>query len=55
MRKIVALGPPCGSHMAESMDVVHYIDGKHGQPIVTTVTEDSPIKLWHDTAWGPTR
>ena len=42
-----------GSHIAESMDIVHYIDAQHGQPIVTPVVENNPIKVWHDAAWGP--
>lgn len=40
-----------GSHMAESMDIVHYIDSQYGQQIVTPVVENSPIKTWHDAAW----
>lgn len=42
-----------GSHMAESMDIVHYIDGLYGEPIVATTGQNSPIKVWHDTAWRP--
>ena len=42
-----------GSHMAESMDIVHYLDGQHGEPVVTPVAENNSIKLWHDAAWGP--
>ena len=42
-----------GSHMAESMDIVHYLDGQQGEPVVTPVGENSPIKVWHDTAWRP--
>lgn len=38
-----------GSHMAESMDVVHYIDGRHDEPIVSSVT-DSAIEKWHKDA-----
>lgn len=38
-----------GSHMGESMDVVHYVDSQYGgEPIVTPVGENSPIKTWHD-------
>lgn len=39
-----------GSHMAESMDIVHYLDGQHGEPLVTPVGESSPIKEWNDAA-----
>lgn len=42
-----------GSHMAESMEIVHYVDAQYGEPIVTPVGENSPIKLWHDAAWRP--
>lgn len=42
-----------GSHMAESMGIVQYIDGQHGEPVVTPVGESSPIKVWHDAAWQP--
>lgn len=41
-----------GSHMAESMDIVHYIDGLDDNPVVTAV-ENSAIKGWHDAAWRP--
>ncbi len=41
-----------GSHMAESMDIVHYLDARYGQPLVTPVP-DSAIKAWHDAAWRP--
>ena len=41
-----------GSHMAESMDIVHTIDAQYGSPIVTPVA-DSAIKAWHDIAWKP--
>lgn len=42
-----------GSHMAESMEIVHYIDNKHGQSIVAPAPENSLIKVWHDAAWRP--
>jgi glutaredoxin 2 len=42
-----------GSHMAESMDIVHYVDEHYGEQIVTPVGENSPIKVWHAAAWGP--
>ena len=42
-----------GGHMAESMDIVHDIDQRHEEPIVTPVAENSPIKTWHDAAWRP--
>ena len=42
-----------GGHMAESMDIVHYVDALHGERVVTPVAENSPIKVWHDAAWGP--
>lgn len=42
-----------GSHMAESMEIVHYLDGKHGEAVVKTAPENSPIKAWHDAAWKP--
>ena len=41
------------SHMAESMDIVHYVDGLHGTPVVGKAEENSAIKLWHDAAWRP--
>ncbi|RDE10416.1 glutaredoxin 2 [Pelagibacterium lacus] len=41
------------SHMAESMDIVRYVDGLHGTPVVTPVEDNSAIKLWHDAAWRP--
>ena len=41
-----------GSHMLESMDIVHYVDGRYGEPIVVAATQDSGIKAWHDAAWG---
>lgn len=41
------------SHMAESMDIVHYVDGLHGAPVVGPAKENSAIKLWHDAAWRP--
>lgn len=47
------LQKPDGSHMAESMDIVHYVDGLQGTPVVTPVAENSAIKLWHDAAWRP--
>lgn len=47
------LEKPDNSHMAESMDVVHYVDGLDGSPIVASVTDNSAIKLWHDAAWRP--
>lgn len=42
-----------GSHMAESMDIVHYIDEHYGESVVTPVGENSPIKVWHAAVWGP--
>lgn len=42
-----------GSHMAESMEIVHYIDSQHGEPIVTPAGDNSPIGVWHDAAWRP--
>lgn len=42
-----------GSHMAESMDIVYYLDQTHGEPVVATAPENSPIKVWHDAAWRP--
>ena len=42
-----------GSHIAESMDIVQYVDGQYGEPVVTPVGENSPIKVWHDAAWRP--
>lgn len=42
-----------GSHTAESMDIVHYIDSGYGQPLVSPVGKDSPIQRWHDKAWRP--
>jgi glutaredoxin 2 len=42
-----------GSHMAESMDIVHYVDEQYGEPVVMPVGENSPIKVWHDAAWLP--
>lgn len=42
-----------GSHIAESMDIVHHLDGQYGKPVVTPVAENSPIKVWHDAAWRP--
>lgn len=42
-----------GTHMAESMDIVHYVDGLHGTPVVAPLEENSAIKLWHDAAWRP--
>lgn len=47
------LQKPDNTHMAESMDIVHYVDDLHGTPIVAPVEENSPIKLWHDAAWRP--
>lgn len=41
-----------GSHMAESMDIVHYVDERYGEPEVAPVA-DSAIQTWHDTAWRP--
>lgn len=42
-----------GSHIAESMDIVHYVDGLDGKPAVTATPENSAIKVWHDAAWRP--
>ena len=39
-----------GSHMAESMDIVHYVDAQEGDPLVTPVGESSPIQEWNDAA-----
>lgn len=41
------------SHLAESMDIVHHVDGQHGELIVTPTEENSPIKVWHGAAWRP--
>lgn len=40
-----------GSHMAESMDIVHYLDGLQGDVLVTPTESDSPIQVWHKAAW----
>ena len=37
-----------GSHMAESMDIVHYLDEQHGDKIVKSLAEDNPFQAW----WG---
>lgn len=42
-----------GTHMAESMEIVHYLDARHGEAIVKTAPENSPIKVWHNAAWRP--
>lgn len=42
-----------GSHMLESMDIVHYVDERYGQPLVAGAVQDSAIKAWHDGAWMP--
>lgn len=42
-----------GSYMAESMDIVRYVDGQYWQSIVAPAPEDSQIKGWHDAAWRP--
>lgn len=42
-----------GSHMAESMDIVHYLDGRDGQPLVAPVAQGSAIQRWHEAAWMP--
>lgn len=47
------LQKPDDSHMAESMEIVHYVDGLHGTPVVAPAEENSAIKLWHDAAWRP--
>lgn len=39
-----------GSHMAESMDVVHYLDEQYGDKIVTPLEEGNPFKAWWDAA-----
>jgi len=39
-----------GSHMAESMDVVHYLDEQHGEKIVSPLAEGNPFKAWWDAA-----
>lgn len=39
-----------GSHMAESMDIVQYIDGQYGDKIVAPLKEEDPFKAWWDTA-----
>jgi len=47
------LEKPDGSHMAESMEIVHYVDGQHGETVVTPTGENSPIRVWQETAWRP--
>ena len=42
-----------GSHMPESMAIVHHIDQHHGTPVALAVPENSPIRLWHETVWRP--
>lgn len=39
-----------GSHMAESMDVVHYLDEQYGDKIVMPLEEGNPFKGWWDAA-----
>ena len=39
------LEKPDGSHMAESMEIVHYVDGQHGETVVTPTGENSPIRV----------
>lgn len=39
-----------GSHMAESMDVVHYLDEQYGDKIVKPLQDDDPFKAWWDAA-----
>lgn len=42
-----------GSYMAESMDLVHYLDANYGQPILPPAAATSPIQTWQAAAWGP--
>mgnify|MGYP001255359636 FL=1 len=47
------LEKPDGSHMAESMEIVHYVDGHQGETVVTPTGENSPIRVWQESAWRP--
>lgn len=45
-----------GSHMAESMDIVHYIDGRYGEGLVAgqiAPVAGSAIQAWQEAAWRP--
>lgn len=42
-----------GSHMAESMDIVHYLDGQAGETVAAPAAHDSQLKAWHEGAWMP--
>lgn len=39
-----------GTHMAESMDIVHYIDDRCGEPIVQAVEGDNAYEAWWKAA-----
>lgn len=41
-----------GSHMIESMDIVHYVDERYGKPFFAGAAQDSTINAWHDIAWN---
>lgn len=50
-RKVLPiLRRPDGGHMAESMDIVHFVDGLDGTPIVSPSTSGE-AKAWYDRAW----
>lgn len=42
-----------GSHMPESMDIVHYVDALEGERIVKPLAEDNPYKNFWDKVAGP--
>lgn len=39
-----------GSHMAESMDIVHYLDEQYGDKLVKPLAKDNPFQAWWDSA-----
>lgn len=42
-----------GSHMLESMDIVHYVDERYSPPLLASAVQKNAIKVWHDSAWIP--
>lgn len=42
-----------GSHLFESMDIVHYLDQHYGEALLGAPADNSAIKAWHDGAWKP--
>lgn len=43
-----------GSHMAESMDIVHYLDQRAGGQPLASASPNSAIQSWCEAAWSPT-